>query len=285
MEDQQNKCPVCDSKITGNYCETCGFPVRRVLVPLPDALQEEEQNRISVAKKRWNLFLKKDDEIETLNKEKEKLANDVEEANKKTEEANQQVEEANKTIAARDGQIAQLNADIVSLQNKAKELEEDKKQLEEAKKQIEKDKDDKIGELNARINQLKKELEKRKNNPSPTATPCNAEPIGYLVQQEEDEINSVYPILAGRTIIGKSPAKQENVQTCRIVCSEEKLQDEHFIIDAGIKNGKTPHKAVLNNGEWSINYPENKSPQDIALANETIIIIGDLRLIFIEKVK
>ncbi len=279
MEDRQIKCPVCDSNITGNYCKTCGFPVRRVLAPLPDALQEEEQQRIDDAKERWNIFLKKDEKIESLNKEKEKLANHVEEANKKTEEAN-------KTIGEKEGQIAQLNAEIESLQSNAKTLEEDKKQLEEAKKQIEKDKDGKIGELNARINQLRKELEKRKNSPSPTSAPCNAELIGYLVQQEEDEINSVYPIMVGRTIIGKSPTKQEDTQTCRIVCSEEKLQNEHFIIESSIQDKiKKPHKAILNKGEWSINYPENKSPKEITLTNGDIIIIGDLRLIFIEKVK
>ena len=131
MENQQNKCPICESNITGNYCETCGFPVRRVLAPLPDALREEEHNRISIAKRRWDLFLKKDDEIESLNKEKEKLTQKVEEANKKTEEANKQVEEANKTIAERNDQISKLNAIIETLKSKEKELVEEIKKIEE----------------------------------------------------------------------------------------------------------------------------------------------------------
>lgn len=282
MEDQQIKCPVCDSNITGNYCKTCGFPVRRVFVPLPDALQEEEQKRINIAKQRWNLFLEKDGKIESLEKEKETLAKVVEEANKKTEEAK-------KTIGEKEDIIAQRNAEIESLQNKTKtleekkkQLEEEKKQLEEEKKQIEKNKDEKIGELNARINQLRKELEKIKKDPKPVSTSTCVAPIGHLVQQEDEEIIGVYPIFAGKTILGKAPRKQNDVNTCMIKSSEQKLEEEHFIIEAGDnKDKKTQPKAILSNGTWCIDSPNSKSPKEIELSNSTTIIIGDLYLIFI----
>ena len=279
MEDRQIKCPVCDSNITGNYCKTCGFPVRRVLAPLPDALQEEEQQRIDDAKERWNIFLKKDEEIESLNKLKDKLSNDVEEANKKTEEAN-------KTISERNGQIAKLNADIESLKSKEKELVEEKKKIEDEKIQIEKKRDEKIGDLNALINQLKKELESKKNSPSPTTVSTQMATNLYLVQQDEDgTIDNVYPILTGKTVFGKSPIKKGDAYTCRIVCSEEQqLENEHFIIEVEPKNPKTPYKAVLINGKWCIDRL-GKSPKETDLSNGKIILIGNLHLIFIEKSK
>lgn len=102
---------------------------------------------------------------------------------------------------------------------------------------------------------------------------------GYLVVMQGEDFQQVLPVYNGKNVFGKYPRYEDGLFRTVIDLSSDGLRNENFSLETDQKGFVV---ARLIEGSWSINSLTN-SPIERILSNGDIILINDLKIIFIAK--